>query len=216
MGSAQVRIGALSVGLFVTFASLSSCESSEGIRSGPLPSVESSASPTEGPCGGSFTAAQCRSAARELRRIKRQDRREEARQKRRDRRQEAQLLASLPGPLTQTLEALVSSYNQGSYEIAAEYEAASLGGECHRRSKLATGMELLDSLEHLDFYIEDVKPTSASGSRAKADVTFSSRAEESRKYVDKHLAIGLAFIRSDASPTGWGADVFPIELSPYC
>jgi hypothetical protein len=102
------------------------------------------------------------------------------------------------------------------FDAAAPYEAAGADAECPRRSKLAAGMEVLDSLEHLDFYIENVKPTHASDSDAKADVKFSSRAEESGKYVDKHLTIGLHFLRSDASPTAWGADVFPIELSPYC
>lgn len=168
--------------------------------------------------------AECRSAAKAQRRIRREERQEERRQRAEERRERAkekaqtkEQIAALQDPIHQTAKALFNYYSSDDFVNASGYVADRWVRTCGGALKFASAYRQMKEIEQLNYTLEDVNVTKLKGGRAFADVTESAYDVSTGQRYDKHFILGLWFVRDPTSPTGWVfEEPFPLGVETNC
>lgn len=141
---------------------------------------------------------------------------ERRREKRREEAQRARLraeLAQASAALLQVSRSLVTYYNAEDFIYASGQVANRFVSKCGGDTDLAFAFAQNKNIERLVYEIHKVKVTGMSGDRARADVTYSARDDQTGELWDDHFQNGLSFVNEE----GWVLDdLFPLGVGAFC
>ncbi len=129
------------------------------------------------------------------------------------RRERAEAEVALPATMT----SLFSYYNSEDFIHASAYVDDRFVRKCGGTTDLAYAFAQNKDTERLNYTLDNLKITRFTGPSVRADVTFSSRDDESGELVDDHFAVGLSFVTNPRRDKGWVLDdLFPLGVGAYC